>query len=76
MLEAFFLTLVDTLGGLLTGVLLARFVMQWQRIFAIPSAKVRRLLTDWLVLPCASFIPGPGGLDLASRYQPGSFRCW
>ena len=32
MLGSLLLTIVETLGSLLSGVLLARFVMQWQRI--------------------------------------------
>lgn len=67
MLGGLFLTLIDTLGGLLTGVLLARFVMQWQRIsFRNPIGQFVVATTDWLVLPLRRFIPGLGGLDLAS----------
>ena len=67
MLGSLFLTLVDTLGGLLSGVLLARFVMQWQRIsFRNPLGQFVVATTDWLVVPLRRFIPGLGGLDLAS----------
>ena len=67
MLGSLLLTIVDTLGGLLSGVLLARFVMQWQRIsFRNPIGQFVVATTDWLVLPLRRFIPGLGGLDLAS----------
>lgn len=67
MLASLFLTVVETLGGLLSGVLLARFVMQWQRIsFRNPIGQFVVATTDWLVLPLRRFIPGLGGLDLAS----------
>lgn len=32
MLGSLLLTVIETLGGLLSGVLLARFIMQWQRV--------------------------------------------
>ena len=67
MLGSLFLTLVDTAGGLLSGVLLARFVMQWQRIsFRNPIGQFVVATTDWLVVPLRRFIPGLAGLDLAS----------
>lgn len=67
MLGSLLLTIVETLGGLLSGVLLARFVMQWQRIsFRNPLGQFVVATTDWLVLPLRRFIPGLGGLDLAS----------
>ena len=67
MLGSLLLTIVETLGSLLSGVLLARFVMQWQRIsFRNPLGQFVVATTDWLVLPLRRFIPGLGGLDLAS----------
>jgi len=67
MLGNLFLTIIDTLGGLLSGVLLARFIMQWQRIsFRNPLGQFVVATTDWLVLPLRRAIPGLGGLDLAS----------
>ena len=67
MLGSLLLTLIDTLGGLLSGVLLARFVMQWQRIsFRNPIGQFVVATTDWLVIPLRRFIPGLKGLDLAS----------
>jgi uncharacterized protein YggT (Ycf19 family) len=51
----------------LSGVLLARFIMQWQRVsFRNPIGQFVVATTDWLVLPLRRFIPGLGGLDLAS----------
>ncbi len=67
MLGSLFLSLVDTVGGLLSGVLLARFVMQWQRIsFRNPLGQFVVATTDWLVVPLRRLVPGFGGLDLAS----------
>jgi YggT family protein len=41
--------------------------MQWQRIsFRNPIGQFVVATTDWLVLPLRRFIPGLGGLDLAS----------
>ena len=67
MLASLLLTVIETLGSLLTGVLLARFIMQWQRVsFRNPIGQFVVATTDWLVLPLRRFIPGLGGLDLAS----------
>ena len=67
MLGSLLLTVIETLGGLLSGVLLARFIMQWQRVsFRNPIGQFVVATTDWLVLPLRRFIPGLGGLDLAS----------
>jgi len=67
MLGNLFLTIIDTLGGLLSGVLLARLIMKWQRIsFRNPLGQFVVATTDWLVLPLRRAIPGLGGLDLAS----------
>ena len=79
MLGNLFLTIIDTLGGLLSGVLLARFIMQWQRIsFRNPLGQFVVATTDWLVLPLRRAIPGLGGLDLASLLPacvfPGTIR--
>jgi YggT family protein len=61
------LMLIDSVGSLLTGVLLARFVMQWQRIsFRNPIGQFVLATTDWLVLPLRRHVPGLFGLDIAS----------
>lgn len=67
MLGSLLLVVIETLGGLLSGVLLARFIMQWLRVsFRNPIGQFVVATTDWLVLPLRRFIPGLGGLDLAS----------
>ena len=67
MLGSLLLTLVDTLGGLLSGVLLARFVMQWQRIsFRNQLGQFVVSTTDWIVRPLRRVVPGMFGLDMAS----------
>lgn len=67
MLGNLFLTIVETLGSLLSGVLLARFVMQWQRIsFRNPIGNFVLATTDWVVVPLRRVIPGLFGLDIAS----------
>lgn len=67
MLGNLFLTIVDTLGGLLSGVLLARFVMQWQRIsFRNPLGQFVLATTDWLVVPLRRFVPSVAGFDTAT----------
>jgi YggT family protein len=77
MLGSLLLTVIETLGGLLSGVLLARFIMQWQRVsFRNPIGQFVVATTDWLVLPLRRFIPGLGGLDLASLLPRGWSRFW
>ena len=67
MFGSLILTIVDTLGSLLAGVLLARFVMQWQRVsFRNPLGQFVLATTDWLVIPLRRLVPGLFGLDMAS----------
>ena len=67
MLTNILLLVVNAAGGFLTLMLLARFYMQWQRIsFRNPIGQFVVATTDWLVLPLRRFVPGLGGLDLAS----------
>ncbi|UGQ45654.1 YggT family protein [Massilia endophytica] len=59
--------IVDTVAGLLGGVLLLRFWMQAIRVR--PPASVAQFtfqLTDWLVRPLRRIVPGVGGYDWAS----------
>jgi YggT family protein len=59
--------IIDTVAGLLGGVLLLRFWMQAIRVR--PPAQVAQFtftLTDWLVRPMRRIVPGVGGLDWAS----------
>lgn len=67
MLKNILLLIVDTAGGFLTLMLLARFFMQWQRVpFRNPMGQFVVTTTDWLVRPLRRFVPGLFGLDLAS----------
>jgi YggT family protein len=59
--------IVDTVAGLLGGVLLLRFWMQAIRVR--PPASVAQFtfqLSDWLVRPLRRIVPGVGGYDWAS----------
>jgi YggT family protein len=59
--------IVDTVAGVLGGVLLLRFWMQVIRVR--PPASVAQFtftLTDWLVRPLRRILPGVGGYDWAS----------
>ena len=59
--------IVDTVAGVVGGVLLLRFWMQVIRVR--PPASVAQFtftLTDWLVRPLRRILPGVGGFDWAS----------
>ena len=59
--------IVDTVAGVLGGVLLLRFWMQVIRVR--PPASVGQFtftLSDWLVRPLRKIVPGMGGYDWAS----------
>ena len=59
--------IVDTVAGVLGGVLLLRFWMQVIRVR--PPASVGQFtftLSDWLVRPLRRIVPGMGGYDWAS----------
>jgi YggT family protein len=59
--------IVDTVAGVIGGVLLLRFWMQVTRVR--PPASVAQFtftLTDWLVRPLRRVLPGVGGYDWAS----------
>jgi YggT family protein len=59
--------IVDTVAGVVGGVLLLRFWMQVIRVR--PPASIAQFtftLTDWLVRPLRRIMPGVGGYDWAS----------
>lgn len=59
--------IIDTVFGLITLTLLARFFMQWARVsFRNPVGQFVVATTDWVVLPLRRFIPGLLRLDLAT----------
>jgi YggT family protein len=66
-LHSIFTLIVDTIAGLLGGVLLLRFWMQVVRVRP-PNAFGHFMyqLTDWLVKPLRRLLPGVGGYDWAS----------
>jgi len=67
MLTNILLLILNTAGGFLTLMLLARFYMQWQRIsFRNQIGQFVVTTTDWIVRPLRRFIPGLFGLDMAS----------
>ena len=67
MLSNILLLILDTAGGFLTLMLLARFFMQWQRVpFRNQVGHFVVSTTDWIVRPLRRFVPGLFGLDLAS----------
>lgn len=67
MMANILLLIVDTAGGFLTLMLLARFYMQWQRIsFRNQIGHFVVTTTDWIVRPLRRFVPGVFGLDMAS----------
>lgn len=67
MLTEILLLVVNTAGGFLTLMLLARFFMQWQRVsFRNQIGHFVVTTTDWLVRPLRRFVPGLFGLDMAS----------
>ncbi|WP_334190651.1 YggT family protein [Noviherbaspirillum sp.] len=67
MLQSIFTLIIDTIAGVLGGVLLLRFWMQVVRIRP-PNAigQFTFQLTDWLVRPLRRVLPGAGGYDWAS----------
>ncbi|MDB5771693.1 MAG: YggT family protein [Burkholderiales bacterium] len=67
MLHSIFTLIVDTVAGLLGGILLLRFWMQVVRVRP-PNALGQFIykLTDWLVKPLRRLLPGVGGYDWAS----------
>lgn len=59
--------IIDTVAGLLAGILLLRFWMQVVRVR--PPASIANFLfqlTDWLVRPLRKILPGVGGYDWAT----------
>jgi YggT family protein len=59
--------IVDTVAGVLGGVLLLRFWMQAIRVRPPSSvAQFTFQLSDWLVRPLRRLVPGVGGYDWAS----------
>ena len=67
MLHNIFTLIIDTIAGILAGVLLLRFWMQTARVRG-PSSVSQFVfqLTDWLVRPLRRVIPGVGGIDWAT----------
>lgn len=67
MLYSILSLIVDTVAGILGGILLLRFWMQAVRVRP-PSAVAQFTfqLTDWLVKPLRRVLPGVGGYDWAS----------
>ncbi len=67
MLQSIFTLIIDTIAGVLGGVLLLRFWMQVVRVRP-PNAigQFTFQLTDWLVRPLRRLLPGAGGYDWAS----------
>ncbi len=62
-----FTLIIDTVAGMLAGMLLLRFWMQAIRVR--PPNQVAQFifqLTDWLVLPLRRVLPGLGGYDWSS----------
>ena len=67
MLQSILTLIVDTIAGVLGGVLLLRFWMQVVRVR--PPSSIGQFtfrLTDWLVRPLRRLLPGVGGYDWAS----------
>lgn len=67
MLQSILTLIVDTIAGVLGGVLLLRFWMQVVRVR--PPMSIGQFtfqLTDWLVRPLRRLLPGVGGYDWAS----------
>jgi YggT family protein len=66
-LQSIFTLIIDTIAGVLGGVLLLRFWMQVVRVRP-PNAigQFTFQLTDWLVRPLRRLLPGAGGYDWAS----------
>lgn len=69
MLNSILTLIVDTIAGVLGGVLLLRFWMQVVRVR--PPSSIGQFtfqLTDWLVRPLRRLLPGIGGYDWASLF--------
>ena len=67
MLQDILNLIINTVAGMLGGLLLLRFWMQAIRIRPPNSiGNFTFILTDWLVLPLRRLIPGIGGYDWAS----------
>ena len=67
MLHSILTLIVDTVAGVLAGVLLLRFWMQVVRVRPpVSLAQFTFQLTDWLVRPLRRLVPGVGGYDWAS----------
>lgn len=67
MLYSILSLIVDTVAGVLAGILLLRFWMQAVRVR--PPTTVAQFtfqLTDWMVRPLRRVVPGVGGYDWAS----------
>lgn len=67
MLNSILTLIVDSIAGVLGGVLLLRFWMQVVRVR--PPSSIGQFtfqLTDWLVRPLRRLLPGIGGYDWAS----------
>jgi len=66
-LYSIFTLIIDTVAGVLVGVLLLRFWMQAVQVRPPMSlAQFTFQLTDWLVRPLRRVLPGVGGYDWAS----------
>jgi YggT family protein len=66
-LYSIFTLIIDTVAGVLAGILLLRFWMQ--AIQVRPPSSIAQFmfkLTDWLVKPLRRLLPGVGGYDWAS----------
>jgi YggT family protein len=67
MLIQLILMILDTICGLLTMALLARFALQAVRVsFRNPLGQFVIAITDWMVRPARRFIPSAFGHDLPS----------
>lgn len=67
MLTQLILFILDAVIGFFTVLLIARFMMQWQRVsFRNQLGAFIVAATDWAVLPTRRIIPGLFGLDLSS----------
>lgn len=76
MLAHVLLLILNTVFGLLSGILLLRFLMQWLRLpFRNPIGVFVLAASDWLVKPARRLIPGLFGLDLASLLPAWLLQC-
>ena len=75
MLTEITLLLLNFAFGFITILLLARFVMQWQRVsFRNQVGQFVVTTTDWIVRPLRRAIPGVFGLDMASLLPAWAFQ--